>query len=114
VRQAEDRQRGAIEHLEQLGLRLLQPPPGVRLNRVEIAQTSGADLTQAFKVEGSAMTGSEFSVGALASYLDRLAEEPGLKLQPLQDVGVVDSEATAGGGGAEQALTRFKLEGTAP
>lgn len=114
VRQAEDRQRGAIEHLEQLGVRLLQTPPGVRLNRVEIAQTSGADLTQAFKVEGSAMTGSEFSVGALASYLDRLAEEPGLKLQPLQDVGVVDSEATAGGGGAEQALTRFKLEGTAP
>ena len=114
VRQAEDRQRHAAEHLERLGVRLLQPPPGVALDRVEITQASGADLTQAFKVEGSARTRSEFSVGALAAYLDLLAQEPGLKLQPLQGVGVEDLPAGPGTGGAEQAVTRFSLEGTAP
>jgi hypothetical protein len=81
---------------------------------VEITQAAGADLSQTFKVEGSAVTRSAFSVGALAAYLDRLAQEPGLKLQPLQGVGVADRSAETGAGDAEQAVTRFNLEGTAP
>jgi len=117
VRQAEERQRQATEHLESLGVRILRTPPGVLLQHVEITQASGADLTHAFKVEGSAITRSEFSVGALVNYLDQLGAQPGLKLEPIQDVAVADSSGTAGaagGGPQEQAQTRFKLKGTAP
>jgi hypothetical protein len=114
VRQAEERQRGAIEHLERLGVRILQPPPGVVLSEVEITQAPGADLTQAFKVEGSAQTRSGFSVGSLVTYLDRLAAQPGLKLDPLQDVSVEDGPAGTRAADPARAQTRFKLGGTAP
>jgi hypothetical protein len=114
VRQGEQRQRQATEHLERLGVRLLQPPPGVVLSRVEITQASGTGLAQAFKVEGAARTRREFSVGALVTYLDRLAAEPGLKLEPLQEFSVADSPAGTSLGMPEQAQTTFKLGGTAP
>jgi len=114
VRQGEQRQRQATEHLERLGVRILQPPPGVVLRRVEITETSGAGLAHSFKVEGAARTRSEFSMGALVTYLDRLAAEPGLKLDPLRDFLVADSPGGTSVGKPEQAQTTFKLGGTAP
>jgi hypothetical protein len=53
-------------------------------------------------------------MGALVTYLDRLAAEPGLKLDPLRDFLVADSPGGTSVGKPEQAQTTFKLGGTAP
>ena len=65
-------------------------------------------------MEGAARTRSEFSVGALVTYLDRLGAEPGLKLDPIQDFSVADSLVGTTMGNPEQAQTKFKFGGTAP
>lgn len=104
LRRAEERQKKAVEQLEQLGVRLFQVPGGVDLRRVEITQVPGTDLRQRFTVEGGASTGRMFSLGALAAYYRHLETQPGLQLEPLKDVAVAD--------GAKAAQARFQLGGT--
>jgi hypothetical protein len=111
VRWAEARQRRAMEQLERLGVRIFQATRGVELRKVDITQEPGDGLLLRFKVEGDARTGPGFSLGALAGYFNRLAELPGLKLEPLRDVTVRDGGEQ---GAPDPALTRFTLEGTAP
>lgn len=115
VRRAEARQKQATEQLEQLGLSLFQAPEGVELQKVEISQLPGDDLRLRFQLDGSARTLGGFSLGALAAYFSHLAGRPGLKLEPLRQVTVVDQRGAEGPAPApEQAVTRFHLGGTAP
>lgn len=111
LRWAEARQAGAAEGLESLGLRLFQVPGGVTLDKVEVHQLPGGG--QRFTLEGAAVTRQGFSMGALADYFTHLAAHPHLVLEPLREVSVVD-RAGAPGHKPEQALTRFRMEGTAP
>jgi hypothetical protein len=105
LRRAEERQKKAVEQLEQVGVGLFQVPGGVALRKVAIDQVAGTDLLQRFKVEGSARSGRLFSLGALAAYYRHLEAQPGVKLEPLKDVAVEDGQAAA--------QARFKLGGTA-
>lgn len=112
LRSAEERQARATECLEGLGLRILHPPKGVRLRKAEILQVPGNARGNRFSVEGEALTRSTFSVGCLAAYHRSLTAHPGTKLEPLREVKILDGEA--GGLETEKALTRFRLEGSAP
>jgi len=115
VRRAEARQKQATEQLEQLGLSLFQAPVGVELQKVEISQLPGDNLRQRFQLDGSARTLGGFSLGALAAYFRHLAGRPGMKLEPLRQVTVVDQSGGEGPAPArEQAVTRFHLGGTEP
>jgi hypothetical protein len=108
LRRAEDRQKRAVERLEQLGVRLLQVPRGLALQKVEVSQAPGDELANRFQVEGWARTGKAFSLGFLVAYYRHLAGFPGMKLAPLHRVMVQDRQE------GEPGTTRFHLEGTAP
>ncbi|MDR3672447.1 MAG: hypothetical protein P4L36_16480 [Holophaga sp.] len=108
LRRAEERQKRAVEGLEQLGVQLLQAPRGLVLQKVEVAQVPGDEVENRFQVDGWARTRKALSLGFLVAYYRRLARFPGMKLAPLHNVRVQDQSEL------EPGITRFHLEGTAP
>lgn len=112
LRQAEQRQGRAMQQLEELGLRIFQVPAGVELQKVQISQAPGNALAHRFTADGVAITRQGFSMGTMADYFKHLTGHPGMRLDPLKEVTVMDSSET--GLSPEHALTRFRLEGTAP
>ena len=115
VRWGEARQKQAVEQLERLGLRLFQAPEGVDLDKVEVHQEPGPVLLHRFTVEGEAHTRGGFSMGTLADYYSLLSAHPGMQLDPLRDIAVLDRPAEKSSrAGAEQALTQFRFGGKAP
>ncbi len=120
LRAAEQRQTQATEHLSRLAALLLSPPRGVALDKVDIQQQPGPELTLSFQVSGTALTGSSFSVGPLASYVASLQHLGGLALDPLQDIRVSDRLVAGESVSAvdpsqsqpqARAITRFTLSG---
>lgn len=116
LRAAEQRQTQATEQLSRLATVLLTAPAGVELDKVDIQQQPGQGLTLSFQVSGTALTGSSFSVGPLASYVSGLQHLSGLALDPLQDIRVSDRVVAGEPGSAPdqpqaRALTRFTLSG---
>jgi len=108
VRRAEARQLRAAGQIERLGRRIFLGP-GVELKRVEILQAPGEDLRHRFTVEGEASARQGLSTGALAAWYEHLAGHPGMALDPLGEVRVVDREQEP-----RQAVTRFKCGGLTP
>jgi hypothetical protein len=111
---AERRQLDAIRTVSGLARELLQAPPGIRLEQVEILESPGDPLAHHFKVSGTAMTDKAFSVGPLAVYADAVGRLEGVRLAPLAEVSVSDRMDEAGQRVDQRAVTRFVLEGTAP
>jgi hypothetical protein len=101
-----------MKQLEELGLRLFQVPDGVELQKVQISQVPGNALAHRFTADGVAVTRQGFSMGTVADYFKLLTGHPGMRLEPLKEVTVMDDGEQ--GTSPEHALTRFRLEGTAP
>jgi hypothetical protein len=115
LRRAEQRQKEAIERVEQLALRVFQVPDEVELHKVEILQVAGDGVSHRFTLDGAALTRESFSMGSLAKYFTLLAGHPGVRLEPLREVTVLDRPTDRSSGlPEEQAITRFRLEGSAP
>ncbi len=114
LRAAEKRQGEATRTLSRLGALLLKAPPDIQLERVEIFEVPGDSVAHRFTVTGLAFTETGFSVGPLAEYLGTLTREPGLILAPVSDVSVSDRLESGTDKPEQKAVTRFKLQGTAP
>ena len=115
LRKVEARQKRAMECLEAVGLRIFQVPQGVHLEKVEIQPAPGGDPAHRFTLKGTAVTRKDFSVGSLAVYYDSLAAGPGVKLEPLRNVMILDPARPVGQESRpEQASTQFQIEGGAP
>jgi hypothetical protein len=113
LRAAEQRQAQATERISRLAATLFSPPPGVELEKLDIQQLPGDEVTLAFQVSGTALTRNAFSVGPVAGYVAHLQRLPGLALDPLKDVSVSDRMVVGDRGPhpQDQALTRFTLTG---
>jgi len=106
VRRAEERQKKAVEQLEQAATGLFQVPARLHLQRVTVTRAQGQDLNFRFQVEGTARSDRRLSLGLLAAYWEHLKGMPGLTLEPMPRVAVADGQDRA------PALTRFHLEGS--
>lgn len=112
VRLAEGEASRSAEALERLALRLLDAPPGIQLAAVEVLKDPAG---WRFRVTGSALSETRFSVGPLATYMDGLRQEAGLQLSPMREVSISDRRMVEGQERLDQrAVTRFVLEGLAP
>lgn len=116
LKRAEARQKASTEHLAQVGVLLFEVPPGISLEKVELAQIPGEAIRFHFEVTGSAITHKAFSVGPLAEYVGHLGKHPGMQLEPLREISVSDRTPINGRtlGASEMAVTRFKLLGVTP
>ena len=110
---AERRQLEATRSISHLAKALLQAPPGIQLEKVEISQLPGEKVAHHFLVVGLSLTDKTFSVGPLAVYAEAISREEGVQLAPITQVSVSDrldeSQRLD-----QRAVTRFTLEGTAP
>lgn len=114
LRMAEARQVKAGQALGRLGALLLEAPEGVSLEKVEVLQAPGEPLKHRFLVTGTALTEPSFSAGPLSLYLARLQAHPGLVLQPMREVQVLDRREENDSKIDQRAVARFRLEGSAP
>ena len=114
LRAAERRQLEAARTLARLGVLLLEAPKDIQLEKVEVFEIPGDRVGHRFTVTGLAFTEKAFSVGPLAQYVGALAHEPGLVLAPLSEMSVSDRVDPSTDKPEQRAVTRFKLEGTAP
>jgi hypothetical protein len=111
LRAAEQRQAQSTERIRHLAATLLNAPPGLELEKVDIQQQPGPEATLAFQISGTALTGSSFSVGPLAGYVADLQRLSSLSLDPLHEVSVSDRIVAGETGVQTRALTRFALSG---
>ncbi len=114
LRMAEARQVQAGQALGRLGALLLEAPEGVALEKVEVLQAPGEPLKHRFVVTGTALTEPSFSAGPLSLYLARLQAYPGLVLQPMREVQLLDRRDENDTKIDQHAVARFTLEGSAP
>ena len=111
---AERRQVDATRGLSTLARTLLQAPDGIQLEKVEISQMAGDEVSHRFKVSGVSLTGTSFSVGPLARFAETISQLEGVRLAPITQVSVSDRMSDSGGVIDQRAITRFTIEGTAP
>jgi len=113
LRAAELRQAEATQTLSQLGALLFRAPKDIQLDKVEVFEVPGDKMAHRFTVTGLAFTDNGFSVGPLAEYLNLLAREPGLVLNPVSEVSVSDRLEANSEKPQQRAVTRFTVQGTA-
>jgi hypothetical protein len=113
ARLAEQRQVREVSALGGLGTAIFQAPSGIQLEKVEIREAPGDDVSHTFEITGLAFTEKSFSVGPLAQYLLLLGHRSGVRLEPVSEVTISDRVLEPRAGQVDQmAITRFTLKGS--